>query len=147
MECEETVTAKNPELEEEPKTKYFVHITDLPINRQNIIDSSRTGRMRWKIENEGFNTLKNGGYGMEHQYSRKSYTALKNYFQFMQMAHMINQLMTLNTRFREGFMKEANHPTIKNLWSRLVRAMLDIDLDNQRLIEINDTRRQFRFIS
>ncbi|MDD1631962.1 MAG: hypothetical protein LUP91_07105, partial [Methylococcaceae bacterium] len=41
-----------------------------------------------------FNTLKNGGYGMEHQYARKSYTALKNYFQFMQMAHIIHQLMT-----------------------------------------------------
>jgi hypothetical protein len=27
--------------------------------------TSRTGRLRWKIENEGFNTLKKGGYESE----------------------------------------------------------------------------------
>ena len=104
--CTETIRPTKPEAsEEQPKTTTFVHITDLSINARNIADTSKTGRLRWKIENEGFNTLKNGGYGMEHQYARKSYTALKNYFQFMQMAHIIHQLMTLNTRFQEGFMK------------------------------------------
>jgi hypothetical protein len=32
-----------------------------------------TGRLRWKIENEGLNTLKNGDYGL----ARKNYQALK----------------------------------------------------------------------
>ncbi|MFQ5907192.1 MAG: hypothetical protein ACE5JA_11565, partial [bacterium] len=27
------------------------------------------GRLRWKIENEGFNMRKNGGYNLEHTYS------------------------------------------------------------------------------
>jgi hypothetical protein len=34
----------------------------------------------------------------------------------MQMAHLIHQLMTLNTRFREDFMKAKNHPTLKHIW-------------------------------
>jgi hypothetical protein len=144
--CTETIRSTKPEVsEEQPKTTTFVHITDLSINARNIADTSKTGRLRWKIENEGFNTLKNGGYGMEHQYARKSYTALKNYFQFMQMAHIIHQLMTLSTRFHEAFLKAKNHPTLKNLWLDLVAVMQWLELDEQELERINSTRRQFRF--
>jgi hypothetical protein len=144
--CQETIRPTKPEAsEKEPKTTCFVHITDLPINAHNVADTSKTGRLRWKIENEGFNTLKNGGYGMEHQYARKSYCALKNYFQFMQMAHIIHQLMTLNTRFQECFMKAKNHPTLKNLWLDLVAVMQWAELDEQELERIDSTRRQFRF--
>jgi len=49
---------KTEATEEALKTTRFVHITDLPINASNIADTSQTGRLRWKIENEGFNTLK-----------------------------------------------------------------------------------------
>ena len=144
--CTETIRpTKSEASEERPKTTSFVHITDLSINARNIADTSKTGRLRWKIENEGFNTLKNGGYGMEHQYARKSYIALKNYFQFMQMAHLIHQLMTLNTRFQEAFMKAKNHPTLKNLWLDLVAVMQWLELNEQELEAINSTRRQFRF--
>jgi hypothetical protein len=144
--CKETIKPTKPKASEEQlKTTHFVHITDLSINDSNIVDTSQTGCLRWKIENEGFNTLKNGGYGMEHQYARKSYCALKNYFQFMQMAHIIHQLMTLNARFQEGFMTAQNHPTLKNLWLDLVAAMKWLELDKQELGRIDGTRRQFRF--
>jgi len=146
LECQETIAPTKPGASAEaPKTTRFVHITDLPVHARNVADTSRTGRLRWKIENEGFNTLKNGGYGMEHQYARKSYRALKNYFQFMQMAHIIHQLMTLNTRFQETFMKEKNHPTLKDLWKKLVGAMEWAELDGQVLKNMAGVRRQFRF--
>jgi len=146
LECIETIKpTKTDGADEKLKITRFVHITDLAINISNIVDTSRTGRLRWKIENEGFNTLKNGGYGMEHQYARKSYCALKNYFQFMQMAHLIHQLMTLTTRFREDFMMTKNHPTLKNLWLDLIFAMKGFELNEQELAHINSTRRQFRF--
>jgi len=132
LECKETIKPrKTEESDEKLKITRFVHITDLPINIINIVNTSQTGRLRWKIENEGFNTLKNGGYGMEHQYARKSYCALKNYFQFMQMAQLIHQLMTLTTRFREDFMKAKNHPTLKNLWLDLIFAMKGFELNEQ----------------
>ena len=55
--CQETIRPTKPEAsEEEPKTTCFVHITDLPINAHNVADTSKTGRLRWKIETEGFNT-------------------------------------------------------------------------------------------
>ena len=82
---------------------------------------------------------------MEHQYARKSYRALKNYFQFMQMAHLIHQLMTLNTRFKENYLNGKNHPTLKSLWGDLVAAMKWVELDTQELDSVADTRWQFRF--
>jgi hypothetical protein len=146
LECIESITPANSDKsDEKPTSTRFVHITNLPIDTSNIVGTSRVGRLRWKIENEGFNTLKNGGYGMTHQYARKSYTALKNYFQFMQMAHLIHQLMTLNTRFQKNFMKAPNHPTLKNIWLNLVSVMLWVDFDEQEIKDKIHTRRQFRF--
>ncbi|RLC74380.1 MAG: hypothetical protein DRJ03_17950 [Chloroflexi bacterium] len=37
---------------------------------RNIGLANEGGRLRWKIENEGFNVQKNGGYGLEHAYTR-----------------------------------------------------------------------------
>ena len=48
--------------------------------------------MRWKIENEGFNTQKKQGYYLEHQYS-KDYQAMKNHYYLTQIGHMVAQVM------------------------------------------------------
>lgn len=50
------------------------------------------GRCRWKIENEGFNTQKNGGYGLEHLYSRDK-VSMKVWCALIDVAHIINQLI------------------------------------------------------
>jgi hypothetical protein len=38
------------------------------------------GRIRWKIENEGFNAQKNGGYELEHGYTKDPNAAKIFYF-------------------------------------------------------------------
>ena len=43
--------------------------TDLPVTRAEAPATARMARSRWKIENETFNTLKNQGYGLEHNYN------------------------------------------------------------------------------
>jgi hypothetical protein len=43
-------------------------ITDLPVGRDNVVELAACGRARWKIENEGFNTLKTKGYNLEHNF-------------------------------------------------------------------------------
>jgi hypothetical protein len=142
--------AKNAEgsvVETKIEKKHFVHITDLPLHKKNIAASSYTGRLRWKIENEGFNTLKNGGYGLAHKWARKSYQALKNYCQFMQMGYFINQLMVKSTVFQEAFMKDNDHPTLQSLWQDLDAAMKWAKIKVARLAEIAATRIRFRFIS
>ncbi len=43
-------------------------ITDLPVDRDTVVDLAACGRARWKIENESFNTLKTKGYNLEHNF-------------------------------------------------------------------------------
>lgn len=70
-----------------------VHLTDIKITSANVLAVSQQGRLRWKIENEGFNTQKNGGYALGHKYARKDFNAMKNYYLLMQIGHMISQLI------------------------------------------------------
>ena len=74
------------------KKAEFWFVTDLPLGDKNIREVMERGRMRWKIENEGFNTQKNGGYELEHLFSR-NYQALKNHYYLIQIGHMISQVM------------------------------------------------------
>ena len=43
-------------------------ITDPPVDRGNVIEMAARGGARWKNENEVFNTLKNQGYNLEHNF-------------------------------------------------------------------------------
>lgn len=88
-------------------TKYFSHITDLTIDKKNVWDISFNGRLRWNIENQGFNCQKNEGYNLEHKYSRKYLCSMKNFYQLMQIAHMISQLTLKQVKIKE-MLKEAN---------------------------------------
>ncbi len=82
--CEETANEKET---------VFEWITNIIPEKNNVADlCNNGGRYRWKIENEGFNIQKNGGYNLEHSFSTDN-TASKNYYILMQIAHMINQLV------------------------------------------------------
>lgn len=50
------------------KVQYFSWITDFTLTPDNLYAVMRGGRARWKIENETFNTLKNQGYHLDHNY-------------------------------------------------------------------------------
>jgi hypothetical protein len=52
----------------EDKVLHFSWITDFELSEVNILALMRGGRARWKVENETFNTLKNPGYSLEHNY-------------------------------------------------------------------------------
>lgn len=72
--------------------KRFLYLTNLPISKKNVEELVERGRMRWKIENEGFNTQKRQGYYLEHQYSKK-YQGVKNHYYLTQIGHMIAQIL------------------------------------------------------
>lgn len=60
---------ETPDVETSTKKKFFSSwITDLVLERENVYEIMRSGRSRWSIENETFNTLKNLGYNFEHNY-------------------------------------------------------------------------------
>ena len=77
--------------DKENEEKYFAHITNIKIDNENFSQISEAGRLRWKIENEGFKNQKEE-YNLTHKYSRKSFNAQQNYYQCLQIAHIINQL-------------------------------------------------------
>ncbi len=145
LECQETITQNKGSEKEEEKQGAFTHITDVPISRSNIILTSRTGRLRWKIENKGFNTLKNGGYEMKHKDSRVNYQASKNYYQLMQIAYLINQLMVISVHFQEAYLNGKNHQTLKSLWINLIAVMKWTELDEAKLDRMKTQRIQFRY--
>ena len=100
-------------MQDNPTT--FVWLTKLKVISPNVLELAQAGRNRWIIENQGFNTQKNGGYAFGHKYSRKSFTSYKNYYHSMQIAHLITQLVEHSTNIVEMF---KTHTTItgKHLW-------------------------------
>jgi len=116
VECNEDILNTNDNTTEHQR---FVYITNLPQNSKNVIETAHSGRLRWKIENEGFNTQKNLGYALEHKYSRNSFTAMQNYYQIMQIAHMINQMVE-QSKLVVGLIMEHSKQTIVDLWKKLI---------------------------
>ena len=43
-------------------------VTSVALTRENVAEIAACARARWKIENEGFNVLKNNGYHLEHNF-------------------------------------------------------------------------------
>jgi hypothetical protein len=97
----------------------FSYITNVPQCLENVTETADNGRLRWKIENEGFNSQKNLGYALEHKFSRKSFNAMQNYYHLMQLAHMINQLVERCNQVVE-ILKEHSKQTITDLWKKMM---------------------------
>lgn len=124
------------------KTTRFVHVTDLTADADNVVELAESGRMRFMIENEGFNTLKHQGYALEHKYSRTSYTAAKNYMSLMHIAHLLNQLYERSQLFRPLLVAKM---TVKHLWKELVSALSGTVIDASGLAPADMDRFQIRF--
>lgn len=115
--------------------KRFVFITNFEITKENVdYLSTKGGRLRWKIENEGFNVQKNKGYNLEHHFSDDD-IASKNYYLLMQIAHIINQLVeksNLLKPFKEYFV------TIEDLSNELISDLNKIDIDFDKIFKYSN---------
>jgi hypothetical protein len=77
----------------ESKVTRFAWVTSFRVDASNVVTiANQGGRLRWKIENEGFNEQKNSGYNLEHAYSENEHAA-KNYYILLQIAHLIEMLI------------------------------------------------------
>lgn len=137
LECVETNRKNN-------KTTKFVWATNLPVRSNNILQIAQGGRARWKIENEGFNMQKNGGYGLEHAYSLDT-VAMKNFYFLLQIAHIINQLMEKGNLLKKKLLK--TYGSIKNFSLALWNAFVSKVLSPDEIGELLNTRLQIRFDS
>ena len=143
LQCKET---SSNEKTNRSATTNFVRITNLPVDQSNIKHLSKAGRLRWKIENEGFNEQKNNGYAMEHLFSRKSFNAQQNYYQSMLIAHLLNQLLEHTFKIQD-LLGRFNKLTKKYLWQQLMCAMREQELCTETLAVIASKKHQIRLFS
>jgi hypothetical protein len=127
IQCEETqrktFVSKTKETRIETKEHCFEYVTNITPDKANVRAIACTGRLRWKIENEGFNTQKNNGYELQHKYCEKSYPGLQNYYSLLQIAHAINQLIEREKCITE-ILKARPRETITNLWKNLTGYLI-----------------------
>jgi len=70
-------------------------VTDLAVAEDNVVELVQSGRARWKIENETFNTLKNQGYHLEHNFGHGQRFLSNNFFAINLLAFYMHQILQL----------------------------------------------------
>jgi hypothetical protein len=129
----------------QPTTTRFKWVSNLTVTTKNVIElSNEGGRLRWKIENEGFNVQKNGGYALEHAYSQNAIAAKVFYF-LLQIAHLLSQLVEHGSLFRRAF--PAGVGSAKNLALRWLEAWRNLRLTLSEMQLLWTGRFQVRFDS
>lgn len=107
--------------------KHWVWITNIEITEKNVVKvANQGGRLRWKIENEGFNSQKNGGYELEHAYSQHP-TGMKNFYLVLQIAHLIDQFVQKWSLLKDEVMKQIG--SIKNIAAILLEEFRNNIID------------------
>lgn len=98
-------------------------ITDLTVSEENAEEMVTVARTRWKIENETFNTLKNQGYHLEHNYGHGAQYLATNFAILTFLAFLTDQIaQTLDKAFQKAL---EICRTKKALWEK-VRQVFDL---------------------
>ena len=111
-------------------TYHNTWITNVKPDRKNALSLALHGRLRWKIENEGVNTQKNGGYEMEHGYGLGG-NAWKNYYLLNSLVCLSDLLVTLADDVRGTFARL--YGTMRNYAKRLIESLRARLLDDAPL--------------
>jgi hypothetical protein len=98
-------------------------VTDLDISKETIARLVRTGRCRWKNENECFNVMKNHGYYMEHNYGHGKKHLCFNFYLLTLLAFFFHQIFELSDKQYQACRKKFGSK--RHLWEKL-RAYIDI---------------------
>jgi hypothetical protein len=139
--CKET----KPSCRGSTTTTTFKWLTNfIPTTRNVDTLANQAGRLRWKVENEGFNIQKNGGFRLEHPYSQDD-TARKIFYYLLQIAYLLFQLMEKGSLFRKAFPNGVG--SLKNIAFRLLEAWRNLRLCPSEFYALYQGRYQIRFDS
>lgn len=129
---------------EADEQKTFLYLTNIKPTKILVCAlANGAGRQRWKIENQGFNMQKNGGYNLEHVYSANE-NAAKCFYLCLQIAHIINQLIENGSLISNASKK---YGSLKNLTHHLLDAIRFITIEQSDIDELLKTPFQIRFNS
>lgn len=139
--CQETV----PNHRKQASTTSHKWLTNLIPTSHNVDTlANQGGRLRWKIENEGFNVQKNGGFNLEHPFAQDD-TARKVFYFLLQIAHLIFQLIEKGSLLRQAFPNGLG--SHKNIVFRLLEAWRNLRLSSTGFQNLYCGRYQIRFDS
>jgi hypothetical protein len=99
-------------------------VTPLELSRATVQEVAKGGRQRWREENEGFNTQKNGGMNLEHAYSHRCWAA---YYYLLQMAHMLLQLTEKGSLLRHLAAEQGKRTVVElfGSWQRMAVRLVE----------------------
>lgn len=95
-------------------------VTDMEVTKDNVLEVVRGARARWKIENEGFNTLKNHGYHLEHNFGHGEKYLSEAFFLLNLLAFMFHQLHEL---FDELYQRARGRFSARREYWNAIRAL------------------------
>lgn len=106
-------------MQTDPKGKevVFSWVTNIPITLTNVFTLMRGARARWKIENETFNTLKNLGYNLEHNYGHGKKFLSTILCLLMLLAFFVDQIQGMTCNLFRAVKKQAG--SFQGLWEEL----------------------------
>ena len=117
----------------------FAWITDLPL-RPNTVGAvaAQGGRVRSKIENQGFNLQKNSGLNLEHAYSTEP-DVLKAFYYLLQIAHLFLQMFEMGSLLQHLAKEYGCSPrqlfgSLRNLNQRLLECFRYFQLSEEVLL-------------
>ena len=90
-------------------------ITDLPVNARTVKELVTVARRRWSLENECFNTCKNQGYELSHNYGHGQENLSNHFYLLTMLAFLQHQILFLSDElFIE--LRQATY-TLVNFWN------------------------------
>ena len=112
LECKAIEKEGKKEVERE-----FTWATDRKITKENAYRIMRGGRAKWKIENETFNTLKNQGYQLEHNFGHGKDKLQSNFAILMMIAFLVDQIQEAACGLFQAALKHLG--ARRTLWERI----------------------------
>ena len=104
----------------------YTFITNIKVTKKSAKELVRSGRSRWKIENEGFNHQKNIRYHIEHANSH-DYIAMKNHYLLTQITDILMQLYENGSSILKKVKKTAKEISSNLLEAIRTRKLTDED--------------------
>ena len=93
-----------------------VWATNLDVNEPTVISITKAARARWKVENECFNTLKNHGYDLTHNWGHVNGESF-NFYILIMLAFYIHQILEMTDKLFQWCRSITR--TFRKLWVEL----------------------------
>ena len=135
--------------DKEPSPQTFAWLTDVRLSAANVRTvAEQAGRVRSKIENQGFNLQKNSGLNLEHAYSTQA-DILKAFYYLLQIAHLFLQMFEMGSLLQHLAQEYSRSPrqlfgSLKNLAQRLLEGFRYALLPEEAFDPVQAARGQIR---